>query len=434
MDGGLSPRDGDLAAAGSGLGEASPLAAAVASLADTLGVPADAMGMPAGPRAGLALDGDRLAAALRALEARARELSTSERRARQTAASFRAASLALSRSPDSSALLEELLDYLNWIVAYDAAQVFLSGTRPGDRSVIFGDRAGPTARLEPRAAREWRVGARTPLAAEAEALARKAAGRFYVEERAWGRLLYLPLRGPDGVLGGAVIVREGGRAFDEEEIREAEAFAGQAAAALRNASLFEELRRADDELLASYETSIEILSKTLDLRDHETEGHSLRVARMSTALARVFGMDEDAVALMRRGALLHDIGKIGIPDAILLKPGPLDEKESEVMRRHPAIARELFLGVPFLREAIDVPYCHHERWDGSGYPRGLAGENIPLPARVFAVVDVYDALTHDRPYRRAMREEESLRFIAAGSGSQFDPLMVQFFLGSFDLF
>lgn len=390
MDGGLNP------------------GAALASLAEALGLGADALG-----------DARDLPSAMAVLEARARELAAGERRARQAAASFRAASLALSRSPDSNALLEELLDYLNWIVAYDAAQVFLTGD------------ASP---LEARASREWRAGSRPPLAIEAAALARKAGGRTLVEERAGLSLLYLPLRGPDGTLGEAIIVREGGRAFDEEEVREAEAFAGQAAAALRNASLFEGLRHADAELLASYETSIEILSKTLDLRDHETEGHSLRVAGMSTALARVFGMDDAAVALMRRGALLHDIGKIGIPDAILLKPGPLDPEERSIMMRHPAIARELFEDVPFLREAIDVPWCHHERWDGTGYPRGLSGVQIPLAARVFAVVDVWDALTHDRPYRKAMGEAESLAFIANGAGSHFDPVMVQFFLSSFDLF
>jgi putative nucleotidyltransferase with HDIG domain len=401
MDGGLTCR--------TGARTDEDVAEALASLADALGA-----GVPS-----LAVGGGGLVAALEALEGRARALAAGERRARQAAASFRAASLALSRSPDSSALLEELLDYLNWIVAYDAAQVFLTGA---------------SASLEPRASREWRSGARHGLAAEALSLARRAGSRPLVEERSYGRLLYLPLRGPDGILGAAVIVREGARPFDEEEIREAEAFAGQAAAALRNAALFEDLRRADAELLASYETSIEILSKTLDLRDHETEGHSLRVADMSTALARVFGMDAASVALMRRGALLHDVGKIGIPDAILLKAGPLDEVEREVMRRHPAIARELFEDVPFLREALDVPWCHHERWDGTGYPRGLSGEQIPLSARVFAVVDVWDALTHDRPYRRAMGESESLGYIARGAGSQFDPLMVQFFLGSFDLF
>jgi putative nucleotidyltransferase with HDIG domain len=402
MDGGLTASVGE-----------DELSSALDRLADALGEG------PGGPSP----SPETLPARIAALEARARDLAAGERRARQAAASFRAASLALSRSRDSSALLEELLDYLNWIVAYDAAQVFLVGS--GEAA------ASPIA---PRASREWRSGPRPPLAAEARALAARAGGLALVEEREGGRLLYLPLRGPEGLLGEAVIAREGGRAFDEEEIREAEAFAGQAAAALRNASLFEELRRADDELLRSYETCIEILSKTLDLRDRETEGHSLRVAEMSTALARVFGMDDEAIALMRRGALLHDIGKIGIPDAILLKPGPLAPDELVVMRRHPAIAHELFDGIPFLREASDVPWCHHERWDGSGYPRGLRREDIPLSARVFAIVDVWDALTHDRPYRRAMSEADSLRLIAGGSGSQFDPVMVQLFLGSFDLF
>jgi HD-GYP domain-containing protein (c-di-GMP phosphodiesterase class II) len=365
-----------------------------------------------------------LASRILSLANRARELAAGERRARQAAASFRAASLALSRSPDSSALLEELLDYLNWIVAYDAAQVFL----------VEPSRAEANADLDPGAIREWRSGTKAPLARELRSLAGRAGGRTLVEEREDGRLLYLPLRGPDGMLGEAVIAREGKRDFDEEEVREAEAFAGQAAAALRNASLYEALRRSADELLGSYESCLELLSKTLDLRDHETEGHSLRVADMSTALARVFGMRDADIALMRRGALLHDIGKIGIPDAILLKEGPLDEGERSVMQLHPSIARDLFEGIPFLRDAVDVPWCHHERWDGRGYPRGLADEAIPLSARIFAVVDVWDALTHDRPYRKAIDETESLRIIAAGSGSQFEPLMVQFFLGSFDLF
>ena len=402
MDGGLSTP-----------GEDASLEEAVDRLEEALGAGADGAG-----------SATSLAVRIGALESRARDLAARERRARQAAASFRAASLALSRSPDSNALLEELLDYLNWIVAYDAAQVFLVDSGGKDAE----------APLEPRAEREWRSGMKTPLATEAGALARRVRTGTFVEEREGGRLLYLPLRGPDGLLGEAVIAREGDRAFDEEEIREAEAFAGQAAAALRNASLYEDLMRADDQLLGSYETCIELLSKTLDLRDHETEGHSLRVAEMSTALARAFGMSDEAIAMMRRGALLHDIGKIGIPDAILLKPSSLDSAEMEVMRRHPTIARELLGGIPFLREAIDVPWCHHERWDGQGYPRGLAGDGIPLPARVFAVIDVWDALTHDRPYRRAMSEQESLAIIANGARSQFDPVVVQLFLGSFDLY
>jgi len=394
MDGGLSERE----------------AAALSALAEALGAdPAEA---------GAARRGPLLADDLAALAQRARGLAADERRARQAAASYRAASLALSRSPDSNALLEELLDYLNWIVAYDAAQVFLVGSRD---------------RLEARAAREWRSGPRPPLGLMVDDISKRAGDRTLVEEGDDGCVLCLPLRGPAGALGAALIVREGGRRFDEEEVRAAEAFAGQAAAALRNAALLEGLRRADLELLKSYDTSIEILSKTLDLRDHETEGHSLRVATISSALARAFGMDEDGIALLRRGALLHDIGKIGIPDAILHKPGPLDEHEREIIRRHPAIARDLLEDVPFLRQALDIPWCHHERWDGSGYPRGLRGEAIPLGARVFAVADVWDALTHDRPYRKALDEAATLSHIAAGSGSQFDPAVVQLFLGSFDL-
>jgi HD-GYP domain-containing protein (c-di-GMP phosphodiesterase class II) len=390
-----------------------PIARALDDLAEVLGAARDGSGE--------SLD---VASRISALTGRARELAAGERRARQAAASFRAASLALSRSPDSGALLEELLDYLNWIVAYDAAQVFLVDSKG----------AAQGADPDPGAIREWRSGIKPPLARELRVLAGRAEGRTLVEEREDGRLLYLPLRGPDGMLGEAVIAREGKRDFDEEEVREAEAFAGQAAAALRNASLYEALRRSADELLGSYEACLELLSKTLDLRDHETEGHSLRVADMSTALARVFGMSEPEIALMRRGALLHDIGKIGIPDAILLKEGPLDEGERSVMQLHPSIARDLFEGIPFLREAVDVPWCHHERWDGRGYPRGLANQEIPLSARIFAVVDVWDALTHDRPYRKAIGEADSLRIVAEGAGTQFEPLMVQFFLGSFDLF
>ena len=390
-----------------------PIARALDDLAEVLGAAPGGSGEPRD-----------IASRILSLTSRARELAAGERRARQAAASFRAASLALSRSPDSGALLEELLDYLNWIVAYDAAQVFLVGAKSADQG----------ADSDRGAIREWRSGSKPPLARELRVLAGRAEGRTLVEERENGRLLYLPLRGPDGMLGEAVIAREGKRDFDEEEVREAEAFAAQAAAALRNASLYEALRRSADELLGSYESCLELLSKTLDLRDHETEGHSLRVADMSTALARVFGMGEPEIALMRRGALLHDIGKIGIPDAILLKEGPLDEGERSVMQLHPSIARDLFEGIPFLREAVDVPWCHHERWDGRGYPRGLANQEIPLAARIFAVVDVWDALTHDRPYRKAIGETDSLRIVAEGAGTQFEPMMVQFFLGSFDLF
>jgi putative nucleotidyltransferase with HDIG domain len=215
---------------------------------------------------------------------------------------------------------------------------------------------------------------------------------------------------------------------DEEWLSFLEALAGQAAIAIDNASLFNELERSNVALTLAYDTTLEGWSNALDLRDKETEGHTRRVTEMAVELARAMGMDEADLVQVRRGALLHDIGKMGIPDAILLKPGPLTEDEWEVMRRHPVYAYELLSPIEFLRPALDIPYCHHEKWDGSGYPRGLKGEQIPLAARVFAVVDVWDALCSDRPYRPAWPRERALEYIRAQAGTHFDPEVVSAFL------
>ncbi len=182
------------------------------------------------------------------------------------------------------------------------------------------------------------------------------------------------------------------------------------------------------ELVRSYDTTIEGWSRALDLRDHETEGHSRRVTDMTLLLARACGLDEVDLVHIRRGALLHDIGKMGVPDAVLLKPGPLTDDEFRVMQRHPTYAYEMLREVPFVLPALAIPYCHHEKWDGSGYPRGLKGEDIPLAARLFAVVDVWDALRSDRPYRRAWPVGKTRDHIAALAGSHFDPQIVQVFL------
>ncbi|MDR7596221.1 MAG: PAS domain S-box protein [Armatimonadota bacterium] len=207
-----------------------------------------------------------------------------------------------------------------------------------------------------------------------------------------------------------------------------EAVAGQAAVAADNARLVEELRRANLNLQLAYDATLEGWSRALDLRDRETEGHTQRVADLTVRLARAMGVPESAIVHVRRGALLHDVGKLGIPDAILLKPGPLTEEEWDIMRRHPEYAYRWLSSIEFLRPALDIPYCHHERWDGKGYPRGLRGEEIPLAARIFAVVDVFDALTSDRPYRKAWSREEALRYIREQAGSQFDPRVVEVFL------
>ncbi len=204
--------------------------------------------------------------------------------------------------------------------------------------------------------------------------------------------------------------------------------AGQAAIAIDNATLFEGLQRSNLELSMAYDATIEGWSKALDLRDKETEGHTQRVTKMTVNLARESGLSEADLVLVRWGALLHDIGKMGVPDRILLKPGPLTEEEWVVMKKHPVFAYEMLSPISYLRSAVDIPYCHHEKWDGTGYPRNLKGEQIPLTARLFAVVDVWDALTSDRPYRKAWSEERVREHIQAGSGTHFDPQAVKAFL------
>jgi response regulator RpfG family c-di-GMP phosphodiesterase len=178
----------------------------------------------------------------------------------------------------------------------------------------------------------------------------------------------------------------------------------------------------------AYDGAIEGWARALDLRDHETMGHSRRVADMAVVLAVRLGLAPSEIGHLRRGALLHDIGKIAVPDAILTKHGALDPQERSLMERHAAYARDLLEPIGFLREAMDVPYAHHERWDGSGYPRRLKGEEIPLAARIFAVVDVFDALTSDRPYRPAWSEQEARAYLARAAGRLFDPAVVAAFL------
>jgi PAS domain S-box-containing protein/putative nucleotidyltransferase with HDIG domain len=207
-----------------------------------------------------------------------------------------------------------------------------------------------------------------------------------------------------------------------------EALATQGAILVDNAALLNDLRTSNESLRNAYDATIEGWSRALDLRDKETEGHSRRVTELTLQLARAMGYSEDALLHVRRGALLHDIGKMGVPDSILQKPGKLTEEEWQVMRRHTTFARDLLVPIAFLERALEIPYSHHERWDGSGYPEGLEGESIPLSARIFAIADVYDALTSDRPYRKAWTREQALRHIRDGAGSHFDPSIVEVFL------
>jgi diguanylate cyclase (GGDEF)-like protein/putative nucleotidyltransferase with HDIG domain/PAS domain S-box-containing protein len=191
------------------------------------------------------------------------------------------------------------------------------------------------------------------------------------------------------------------------------------------ASASEQVREV---LAQAFDATILSWSRLLDMKDKETEGHSSRVTKQMTELARRVGMNEEEVLYARWGALLHDVGKMGVPDTILHKPGTLDEAEREVMRRHTTASYEMLRPVMFLRPALDIPYCHHERWDGAGYPRGLKGDEIPLAARLFAVVDVFDALTSDRPYCKAWPREKTIDHLRSLAGTHFDPRAVEVFL------
>ena len=208
-----------------------------------------------------------------------------------------------------------------------------------------------------------------------------------------------------------------------------ETLAGQAAIAVENSELFEGFQRTNLELAQAYDATIEGWSRGLDIHDKETEGHTRRVTDLTLALGRRMGADKEALVQMRRGALLHDIGKMGISDNILHKRGQLTEEEWEIMRKHPIYAYDLISPIQFLSHALDIPYCHHERWDGSGYPRGIRGKNIPWAARLFSVVDVWDSLRSDRPYRMGWPDEDVREYIDEQSGTMFDPQVVDIFRG-----
>ena len=215
---------------------------------------------------------------------------------------------------------------------------------------------------------------------------------------------------------------------DTDWIRFMETLAAQAASAIESSQLFEGLQRTNQELYAAYDATIAGWSHAMDLRDKETEGHTQRVTEITMELAEKMGIGADEMRQIRRGALLHDIGKLGVPDNILLKPGKLTDEEWVLMRQHPTYAFNMLSPIEYLKPALDIPYCHHEKWDGSGYPRGLKGESIPIAARLFAIVDVWDALRSDRPYRAKWPKKKVLEHIKSLSGSHFDPAVVGVFL------
>jgi PAS domain S-box-containing protein len=239
-----------------------------------------------------------------------------------------------------------------------------------------------------------------------ELVNRRKDGTLYIEE-----MTITPMSSPDGQISRYIAVKQDitGRKKSEEA-----------------------LQKSSTELVMAYDATLQGWSNALELREHETAGHSQRVVSTTLRLASSMGVKEEELVHIQRGALLHDIGKMGIPDSILLKPGPLDEGEWDIMRQHPLFAYRLLSIIPYLVPALDIPYCHHEKWDGTGYPRGLHGEKIPLAARIFAIVDVWDALSYDRPYRSAWTEGAVIDYLQDLSGKHFDPQVVAAFLELFN--
>jgi PAS domain S-box-containing protein/putative nucleotidyltransferase with HDIG domain len=221
--------------------------------------------------------------------------------------------------------------------------------------------------------------------------------------------------------------------LDREQEDFLASMASQAAIAIDNATLFDEIQRSNIDLMLAYDATLEGWARALELRDRVTERHTERVAEMTVSIARAMGVREEEIVHFRRGALLHDIGKIGIPDNILRKEGPLTDDEREIMKRHPVLAFDMLRPIAYLRPALDIPYCHHEQWDGNGYPRGLKGEHIPLAARIFALADIWDAiLSSDRTYRSPLSRRQACEHIRGLAGTHLDPKVVDMFLNMED--
>lgn len=249
-----------------------------------------------------------------------------------------------------------------------------------------------------------------------------------IASEGFGSYYAIPLIAKDRPKGVLEVYRYQSNIPDPDWLSFLETIAQQTAIALDNADLFTDIQKSNLDLTLAYNATIEGWSRALDLRDKETEGHTERVTELTLNLAREFGIPESEMINIRRGALLHDIGKMGIPDNILLKPGPLTDDEWTIMRKHPQYAHDLIAPIDYLKPALDIPLYHHERWDGSGYPFGLKGKDIPLIARIFAVIDIWDALCSDRPYRKAWPKQKALAYLREQAGKQLDPNLVDIFI------
>jgi len=346
---------------------------------------------------------------------------------------------AITSSLDLNLTLNVLLEQVTSQLGVDAADVLLLNPQTHTLDYAAGKGFLTSAALRPpvrlgeglagRAAREQKM----VSAANPSQTSGSGAQGWLAQKEHFKTYYAMPLISKGNIAGVLELYHHEPLSPDAEWLEFFETIAGQAAIAIEDARLFQSLQRSNAELTLAYDLFIEGLSRTLELRHHETQGHSQRVTALTLALAREMGItNEEELTALRRGALLHDIGKICVPDSILLKPGKLDAAEWSVMRKHPDYANDMLAPIGFLGAAVEIPYCHHERWDGGGYPRGLAGKEIPLSARIFAVVDVWDALTNNRVYQKAWSREEARAYIAQNSGAHFDPQVVKAFLSLLD--
>ncbi len=343
----------------------------------------------------------------------------------------------ISSSLDLHLTLGVVLDQVVTQLRVDAASVLLINPQDHTLSYVaskgFGNRSTFPTYLRPGAEYAGRVAREQALMAISELSQHEGYSQQpeFLQEERFVSYFGVPLMAKGQVRGVLEVYNRSKIQPDRDWTEFFEILAGQTAIAIDNATLFRDLQRSNAQLVAAYDATIEGWAHALDLRDNETEGHSRRVTNMTIELARTMGLDEAELVQVRRGALLHDIGKLGIPDAILFKAGPLTAEEREVMQRHPCYAHEWLSPVTFLRPALEIPYCHHEKWDGTGYPRGLKGKEIPLSARIFAIVDIWDALRSDRPYRSAWPPERVIEHIHAISGTHLDPEVVASFVKTF---
>lgn len=361
-------------------------------------------------------------AALRASQSEIKRLDT-----------LRQIDLAITSSTDLSVVLDIVLDRMIDSLEVDAAAILLL-----DKGLL---------KLSPHRQRGFMdrtmdqmsvklgdgIAGRTALSRETVAIdSIKQDGRFtrkgIVELEGFESYFATPLVAKGNLIGIVELFHRHRKLYDASWLNFFEIIAGQAAIAIDHIQTFGSLQRANIDLLLAYDYTIEGWAKTLEIRDIETEGHSRRVRELAEALARAVGVKRDEIIHLRRGAILHDIGKLGIPDSILLKPDKLTEGEWEVMRRHPEIGFSLVSRIDFLRPALDIIRFHHERWDGSGYPRGLRADLIPRSARIFSIVDVWDALRSKRPYRPPWDDDKARNYLREQSGFQFDPELVDAFL------